>query len=229
MTGGFGPNGELGVPARFVERGELAVGLELTNRSAGPLRILGVRALDPPNAFARQIGSALRPKPVCPPRVYGCGALLLRPSLPWEPYGATKPAAVEVAPGATVQAQLNFALGSCADREGAASAAAQTGEVSYVDAQGAPGTQLVPLPHFAAVVPSAAACRVRPHSQLAIDGNAFVGTNTNKTVPGTARSTCTQPAGGVLRCSDGDVCTRTGAGLGFRSGLLFSWGDVKLQ
>ena len=187
-VGGMGPSG---VTIRFIDRGRFFVGVLFRNGSSHPLTVVNAHVAEPPHSLVHQVGTRLGLVPpcnahgVCGSGPTGADAARLRP--------------VALAPGAEVDVQINYQLGSCAEVPHSSLATARVIELSYKDSQGVLQQQTLPigggLLHLQK--PAGVECVPRPYSHIGLVGS-FTTSPGHKPVPGSDGDTCTKSATGRL-------------------------------
>jgi hypothetical protein len=212
-----------GIGVRFFERTLFAIDISFKNTSTEPVTVTGAQALLPSRSIVSQVGTRLvhwDPTP-CPPNTIGC----VIQSFFREPSASDRATPVTVQPGKGVGVQLDFRVGSCSAVPFASFAPVTAVTLSY----GSGGQQTVDLgaSTLRIVRPPDGACAPRPMSRLAIDGP--FAASTASTTPSGDSKTCTRRPSGSLLCDDADRCSRSGAGILFRSGLFLHEDEIQVR
>ena len=157
--------GPSGVTIRFIDRGRFFVGVLVRNGSSHPLTVVNAHVAEPPHSLVHQVGTRLGLVPPC--NAHGlCGS---------GPTGAdaARLRPVALAPGAEVDVQINYQLGSCAEVPHSSLATARVIELSYKDSQGVLQQQTLPigggLLHLQK--PAGVECVPRPYSHIGLVGS----------------------------------------------------------
>jgi hypothetical protein len=193
---GGGPGGQR---LRFLPNRKFAAGIVLQNASRGPVVVTRAEVVEPPRTLIHQTGARFHAW-----RFSGCpaGASCPAPTFRIGSGLAHHPHPFKVERGGEVGVELDFRLGSCADVPGASSAPISQLRVTYRTTHG-PLRQHVFALGFDSLrlrMPKPEDCSF-PRSALTVNDSQHIGTSYLFTIPG----------------SKGDVCTRTGGGLVFRS------------
>jgi hypothetical protein len=130
--------GKTGVTLRVAPNSTFGLMVVLKNRTHRQLMLEDVRAVVPPRSFVRQLGTHLAPffqcKPFCPRHMVMHG-----------PFGAERPAAFQVHPLRSAQAQLDFAFAGCGALQNASTKPITHAVVVYRDARGRSFRQTIAL------------------------------------------------------------------------------------
>jgi hypothetical protein len=184
---------------RFLPDRKFAVGLVLQSESQSPVVVEKVEVLEPRRTLIHQTGARFHrwKTAACPP-----GADCPATTFPIGSGIAHHPRPVTVEPGAALGVELDFRLGSCVDVPGASSAPISRLRVTYRTRGSSENRHVYALGSDALRLrmPKPEDC-VSPRSSLFVNDPSHIGTSYLFTIPG----------------SKGDVCTRTGHGLVFRS------------
>jgi hypothetical protein len=191
---------DAGQRLRFLPNRKFAAGLVLQSESQSPVVVEKVEVLAPRRTLIHQTGARFHPltMPSCPPGA-SCPADL---TFPIGSGVAHRSRPFTLAPGKVVGVELDFRLGSCADVPGAGSTPVSRLRVAYRTAGGPTRQHVFALGGDALVLrmPKPEDCAF-PRSTLFVNDPSQIGTSYLFTIPG----------------SKGDVCTRAGHGLVFRS------------
>jgi hypothetical protein len=194
----LGGSGE-GQRLRFLPDRKFALGILLQNDSRGYVVITRAKVVEPTRTLIHQTGSRFHGWRIatCP-----AGARCPAPAFPIGSGVAHHPHPFMIEPGGNVGVELDFRLGSCADVPDANAAPISRLRVSYRTSDGPPRQRDFTLGYdsLRLRMPKPEDC-AQPRSALFVNDPSHIGTSYLFTIPG----------------SEGDVCTRTGKGLVFRS------------
>lgn len=192
-------DGSNGVLVRFFPKRRFAVGMVLRNRADRAVVVTRARLIEPRRTLLHQTGARFHPyaPPDCSPYIYGCPGT----SFDIGSGAAHHPQPFRIAAGKYVGVELDLREGSCSSVRTARGRPITRLRVTYHKV-GRPTRHGVLVLHEALRLrmPKPAECRF-PHSKLFVNGAGATGTNYIFTIPG----------------SPGDVCTRNGHTLTFRS------------
>jgi hypothetical protein len=132
---------------------------------------------------------------------------------------------VVVQPGKGLGVQLDFRVGSCSAVPFASFAPVTAVTLSYGD--GAQQTFDLGGATIRPIRPPSRVCASRPFSRLAIDGP--FASSTASTIPIRTDGPCARTSIGSFLCDEADRCSRSGAGILFRSGLFVHRGDIGVR
>jgi hypothetical protein len=194
--------GSSGQRLRFLPNRKFSVGIVVDNDSHTAIVITRADVLEPPRTLIHQTGARFVPfdgspctdSGSCPAPTFRIGSGI-----------AHRPHPFTIRPGKEMGVELDFRLGSCADVATASPAPVSRLRVTFHLGGGSTRTTVLPLGYEALRLrmPKPEDCTF-PRSQLFVNDPTSLGTSYLFTVPG----------------SKGDVCTRTGTALTFRSRAL---------
>lgn len=188
-----------GQRVRFLPHAKFSFGFVLQNDSHAPVVLTEAEVVEPPRTLIHQVGARFHPFAT---GACSGGGPCPAPTFPIGWSRNMHPHPFTVGPRKLVGVELDFRLGSCAEVPGASSAPISRLTVAFRKADGSVRQHTFALggDAFRLRMPKPADCTF-PRSTLWVNDPSHIGTSYYFTLPG----------------SKGDVCTRTGGALAFRS------------